>query len=170
MIVPWPAGGSTDTLARLMGQRLSERLAQPFLVENRPGATGNIGTEAVVHAPADGYTLLMAGKVNAINATLYDKLNHNFIRDIAPVAGVMSTSHVMVVHPSVPARTLPEFIAYAQANPGKINMASAGNGSKLLVASEVPPCRNDDAGLSSISLPDTPRAENCLADRAHPGR
>ena len=150
MIVPWPAGGSTDTLARVMGQWLSERLARPFLVENRPGATGNIGTEAVVHAPADGYTLLMAGTINAINATLYDKLNHNFIRDIAPVAGVMSTTHVMVVHPSVPARTLPEFIAYARTNPGKINMASAGNGSNGHVTGELFKMRT---GVNMVHVP-----------------
>ena len=150
MIVPWPAGGSTDTVARLMGQWLSERLAQPFLVENRPGATGNIGTEAVVHAPADGYTLLMAGTINAINATLYDKLNHNFIRDIAPVSGVMSTTHVMVVHPSVTARTLPEFIAYARANPGKINMASAGNGSNGHVTGELFKMRT---GVNMVHVP-----------------
>ena len=117
MIVPFPAGGSTDVLARLMGQRLSVRLAQPFLVENRPGATGNIGTEAVVRAPADGYTLLLATTTNVVNAAVYDNLNFNFTRDIVPVAGVMNTCHVMVVHPLVPARTIPEFIAYARANP-----------------------------------------------------
>ena len=111
-----------------MGQWLSERLGQPFVVENRPGGGGNIATEAVVRAPADGYTLLMVGPAHAINATLYDKLNFNFIRDIAPVASIIRDPHVMVVNPSVPVKTVPEFIAYAKANPGKINMASAGIG------------------------------------------
>ena len=129
------AGGATDIIARLIGQWLSERLGQQFVIENRPGAGGNIATEAVVRAPADGYTLLLVSVPNAINATLYDKLNFNFIRDIAPVAGISRAPHVMVVNPSVPAKTVPEFIAYAKANPGKINMASAGNGS---VAPSVP--------------------------------
>ena len=113
-----------------MGQWLSERLGQPFVIENRPGAGSNIGTEAVVRAPPDGYTLLLVGTPNAINATLYDKLNFNFIRDIAPVAGIIRVPYVMVVNPSVPAKTVPEFIAYAKANPGKINMASAGIGDR----------------------------------------
>ena len=121
-------GGGADITARLIGQWLSERLGQQFIIENRPGAGSNIGTEAVVHAPADGYTLLLATRANAINATLYEKLNFNFIRDIAPVAGIMRVPLVMVVNPSVPAKTVPEFIAYAKANPGKINMASGGNG------------------------------------------
>jgi tripartite-type tricarboxylate transporter receptor subunit TctC len=150
MIVPWPAGGSADILARLMGQWLSVRLAQPFLVESRPGATGNIGTEAVVRAPADGYTLLLATTTNVVNATVYDKLNFNFTRDIVPVAGVMSTSHVMVVHPSVPARTIPEFIAYARANPGKINMASPGNGSNNHVTGELFKMRT---GVNMVHVP-----------------
>ena len=128
IIVGFAAGGATDILARLMGQWLSERLGQPFVIENRPGAGSNIGTEAVVRAPPDGYTLLLVSPANAINATLYDKLNFNFIRDIAPVAGIIRVPNVMVVNPSVPAKTVPEFIAYAKANPGKINMASAGNG------------------------------------------
>ena len=115
-----PPGGATDILARLMGQWLSERLGQQFVIENRPGAGSNIATEAVVSAPADGYTLLMSSAANAINATLYDKLNFNFIRDIAPVAGLMRVPHVIVVHPSFPAKTVPEFIAYAKANPGKL--------------------------------------------------
>ena len=133
IIVGFPAGGATDIVARLMGQWLSERLGQPFVIENRPGAGSNIGTEAVVRAPPDGYTLLLVGPPNAINATLYDKLNFNFIRDIAPVASIIRVPNVMVVNPSVPAKTVPEFIAYAKANPGKINMASAGNGTSAHV-------------------------------------
>jgi len=112
-----------------MGQWLSERLGQPFVIENHSGAGTNIGTEAVAHAPADGYTLLLAGTPNAINATLYEKLNFNFIRDIAPIAGIAREPNVMVLNPSVPAKTVPEFVAYAKANPRKINMASSGNGS-----------------------------------------
>ena len=119
-------------MARLMGQWLSERLGQQFIIENRPGAGSNIGTEAVVNAPPDGYTLLMAHSSNAINATLYEKLNFNFIRDIAPVAGIVRVPIVMEVNPSVPAKTVPEFIAYAKANPGKINMASGGIGSAAI--------------------------------------
>jgi tripartite-type tricarboxylate transporter receptor subunit TctC len=129
IIVGFAAGGGTDIIARLIGQWLSERLGQPFVIENRPGAAGNIGTEAVVNSPPDGYTLILAGSPNTINATLYDKLNFNFIRDIAPVAGIVRFPLVMVVHPSVPAKTAPEFIAYAKANPGKISMASGGMGS-----------------------------------------
>ena len=124
-----PPAARIDIVARLIGQWLSERLGQPFIIENRPGAGSNIATEAVVRAPADGYTLLLVPASNAINATLYDKLNFNFIRDIAPVAGIIRVPIVMVVNPSVPAKTVPEFIAYAKANPGKINMASAGIGS-----------------------------------------
>ncbi len=131
-----PAGGN-DIVARLMGQWLSERLGQPFVIENRPGAGTNIATEAVVNAPPDGYTLLLANMANAINATLYEKLNFNFIRDIAPVAGISRAPLVMAVHPSVPAKTVPEFIAYAKANPGKINMASAGIGSAGHLAGEL---------------------------------
>ena len=126
-----------DILARLIGQWLSERLGQPFVIENRPGAGSNIATEAVVRAAPDGYTLLMVSPANAINATLYDKLNFNFIRDIAPVASIMRAPNVMVVNPSVPAKTVPEFIAYAKANPGKISMASAGIGSSSHVAGEL---------------------------------
>jgi tripartite-type tricarboxylate transporter receptor subunit TctC len=126
IIVGFAAGGPADILARLMGQWLSERLGQPFVIENRPGGGGNIGTEAVVKAPPDGYTLLLATTANTINATLYDKLNFNFISDIAPVAGISRYTFVMVVHPSMPTKTVPEFIAYAKANPGKINMASGG--------------------------------------------
>jgi tripartite-type tricarboxylate transporter receptor subunit TctC len=136
-IVPFPPGGGTDILARLIGQWLSERLGQQFVIDNRPGAGGNIGTEAAVHAPPDGYTLLLAASVHTINPSLYDKLGFNFIRDIAPVAGIMRVPNVMVVNPSVPARSVPEFIAYARANPGKINMASAGIGTSQHVAGEL---------------------------------
>ena len=136
-IVGFPPGGGNDIFARLIGQWLSERLGQPFVIENRPGAGTNIATEAVVRATADGYTLLLVGLPNAINASLYDKLNFNFIRDIAPVAGIVRVSVVMVVHPSVPAKTFPEFIAYAKANPGKLNMASNGNGSAPHLAGEL---------------------------------
>jgi tripartite-type tricarboxylate transporter receptor subunit TctC len=129
IIVPFPAGQASDTIARLMGQSLSERLGQPFVIENRTGAGGNIGTESVVRATPDGYTLLLVGVSNAMNATLYKKLNFNFIREIAPVASIGGTSYVMVINPSVPAKTVPEFIAYAKANPGKINMGSSGSGS-----------------------------------------
>ena len=128
-IVPFPSGGGADIPARLLGQWLSERLGQPFVVENRAGAAGNIGTEAVVNSSPNGYTLLHTTSANMINATLYDHLNFNFLRDIAPVASIMRVPGVMVVNPSVPAKTVPEFIAYAKANPGKISMASGGNGS-----------------------------------------
>ena len=137
IIVPAPAGGGYDFAARLMSQFLSGRLASSFIVDNRPGAGGNVGTEAVVRAPPDGYTLLLVAAANAINATLYQKLDFNFIRDIAPVATIAGAPNVMVVHPSVPARTVPEFIAYAKANPGKLNMASAGNGTTPHVAGEL---------------------------------
>jgi len=128
-VVGFPAGGPNDILARLIGQWLSERLGQPVIVENRPGASGNVATEAVVRAPADGYTLLMVGPANAINASLHDELKFNFLRDIAPVAAITREPLVMLIHPSVPAKSVPEFIAYAKANPGKITMASTGNGS-----------------------------------------
>jgi tripartite-type tricarboxylate transporter receptor subunit TctC len=137
LIVGFAPGGTTDITARLMGQWLSERLGQPFVIENRPGAGTNIGTEAVVRAPADGYTLLLVGTPNAINATFYDKLNYNFIRDIAPVAGIVREPNVMAVHPSVPAKTVPDFIAYAKANPRRLNMASSGNGSSPHMAGEL---------------------------------
>jgi tripartite-type tricarboxylate transporter receptor subunit TctC len=137
IIVGFPAGGGVDIIARLMGQWLSERLGQPFLIENRPGAGSNIATEAVVRAAPDGYTLLLVHASNAINATLYDKLNFNFIRDIAPVAGIIVVPNVMVVNPSVPAKTVPEFIAYAKANPGKINIASGGIGGPSHVSAEL---------------------------------
>jgi tripartite-type tricarboxylate transporter receptor subunit TctC len=128
IIVGFVPGGPTDILARLIGQWLSDRLHQPFIVENRPGAAGNVGTEVVVRAPADGYTLVLFGAEQAVNATLYDNLNFNFIRDIAPVAGIMRGPDVMLVNPSFPAKTVPEFIAYAKANPGKINMGTPGTG------------------------------------------
>jgi tripartite-type tricarboxylate transporter receptor subunit TctC len=137
IVVGFPAGGGVDIVARLMGQWLSERLGQPFVIENRPGANSNIGTEAVVRAAADGYTLLLVHASNAINTTLYEKLNFNFIRDVAPVAGIMVVPNVMVVHPSVPAKTVPEFIAYARASPGKINLASGGIGGPSHVAGEL---------------------------------
>jgi tripartite-type tricarboxylate transporter receptor subunit TctC len=137
IIVPFPAGQATDSIARLIGQSLSEGLGQAFVIENRTGAGGNIGTEAVVRAPADGYTLLMAGNFNANNATLYESLNFNFIRDIAPVASIGGGPYVMVVNPSVPAKTVPEFIVYAKANPSKINMASSGNGAVSHVFGEL---------------------------------
>jgi tripartite-type tricarboxylate transporter receptor subunit TctC len=131
-----PAGGS-DVVARLIGHWLSERLGQSFIIENRPGAGGNIGTESVVRAPPDGYTLLLVTFANVVNATLYKKLNFNFIHDIAPIAGLIRVPDLMAVHPSVPARTVLEFIAYAKANPGKITMASAGNGSSGHLAGEL---------------------------------
>ena len=137
IIVTFPPGGVSDLLARLIGQWLSERLGQPFVIENRPGAGGNIGTEAVVRAPADGYTLLVTGTYNFINAALYNNLNFNFIRDIAPVASMILTPGVMEVHPSFPARTVPEFIAYAKANPGKVSMASGGIGTNAHVYGEL---------------------------------
>jgi tripartite-type tricarboxylate transporter receptor subunit TctC len=137
IIVAFAPAGGTDILARLMGQWLSERLGQQFVVENRPGAGGNIGTEAVVKAPPDGYTLLMVLTPNAVNATLYDKLNFNFIRDIAPVASIARVPNIMEVHPSFPAKTVPEFIAYAKANPGKINFASSGNGTSDHMSAEL---------------------------------
>jgi tripartite-type tricarboxylate transporter receptor subunit TctC len=129
IVVGFPPGGAADITARLIGQALQERLGQPFIIESRPGAGSNIGTEVVVHAPPDGYTLLLVTPPNAINATLYDRLDYNFIRDIAPVASISRFPGVMEVNPSVPAKSVPEFIAYAKANPGKINMATGGIGS-----------------------------------------
>jgi len=137
IIVGFPAGGGADITARLMGTWLSERLGQPVVIENRPGANGNIGTEAAVNAPPDGYTLLLVAANNAVSATLYEKLNFNLTRDIAPVASIIRTPNVLQVHPSVPAKTVPEFIAYAKANPGKITMASAGIGSIAHLAGEL---------------------------------
>jgi tripartite-type tricarboxylate transporter receptor subunit TctC len=137
VIVPLAPGGATDVIARLIGQWLSERLGQPFVIENRPGGGTNVGTEAVVKSPPDGYTLLLASTPNTINATLYDKLNFSFIRDMAPVASIIRNALVMVVHPSLPAKTVPEFIAYAKANPRKLNMASPGNGTPNHVSGEL---------------------------------
>jgi tripartite-type tricarboxylate transporter receptor subunit TctC len=137
IIVGFAAGGATDIAARLIGQWLSERLGQSFVIENRPGAGGNVATEAVVNSPPDGYTILLVNISDAINATLYEKLNFNFIRDIRPVASLIRGPNVMVVHPSFPAKTVPEFIAYAKANPGKINMASSGVGASTHVAGEL---------------------------------
>jgi tripartite-type tricarboxylate transporter receptor subunit TctC len=137
IVVGFGAGTAADIVARLIGQWLSERLGQQFVVENRPGAGSNIGAQAVVRAPADGYTLLLATTTNAINATLYNNLDFNLIRDIAPVAGLILVPNAMVVNASVPAKTVPEFIAYAQANPGKINMASTGNGTVPHVSGEL---------------------------------
>src|SRR5262249_3319325 len=134
IVAAFAAGGGVDITARLIGQWLSDRLGQSFVVGNRPGAGGNIGTEAVVNAPADGHTLLLATVPNAVNATLYEKLNFNFIRDIAPVAGIIRVSMVILVHPSVPAKTVPELTAYAKVNPGKVNMASAGPGSEPVMS------------------------------------
>jgi tripartite-type tricarboxylate transporter receptor subunit TctC len=150
IIVGFPAGGGQDISARLMGQWLSERLGQPFIIENRPGASSNIATEAVVRASPDGYTLLLAGTPNAVNATLYDKLNYNFIRDIAPVASISSWPGVMEVHPSFSARTVSEFIAYAKANPGKVTMATAGTGSAIQMIGEL------FKTMASVSLLEVP--------------
>jgi tripartite-type tricarboxylate transporter receptor subunit TctC len=150
VIVGFSAGGPTDITARLIAQWLSERLGRQFVVENRPGAGSNIGTEAVVNALPDGYTLLLVGATNAINATLYDKLNFNLIRDIAPVSGIIRVPLVMEVHPSVPVRTVPEFIAYAKANPGKINLGSGGNGTTTHVAGELLKLM---AGIDMVHVP-----------------
>src|ERR1043166_2049934 len=128
IVGPFGAGGSADIIARLIGQLLSEHLGQQFVIENRPGAGSNIGTEVVVNAQPDGYTLLLVGASSAINATLYEKLNFNFLRDITPVAGIVSIPFVLVVNPSFPGKTVSEFITHAKANPGKVNMASGGNG------------------------------------------
>jgi tripartite-type tricarboxylate transporter receptor subunit TctC len=137
IIAPFAAGGNVDLTARMMGELLSQRLGQPFIIENRPGAGTNIGTEAVVRAPADGYTLLLVSPSAAINATLYEKLNFNFIRDIAPVASVIRAPFIMEINPSVPAKTVPEFIAYAKSNSGKVSMASGGIGSGSHLAGEL---------------------------------
>ena len=161
LIAPVAPAGATDILARLMGQWLSERLGQSFVIENRPGGGNNIGTEAVVRAPADGYTLLMAATPNAVNATLYDKLSFNFLRDIAPVASVIRAPYVIAVNPTVAAKTIPELIAYAKANPGKLSMGSTGTGSGAHMAGELfkmmagvdmvhVPYRGGGAGLTDL--------------------
>ena len=136
-IVGYPAGGSTDILARLVGQYLSEKLGQQFIIENKPGAGNNIATEAVINAPPDGYTLLFVNPANGINASLYKKLSFNFVRDIAPVAGITRVPNVMEVNPNVPAKTVAEFIAYAKANPNKVNLASSGNGTSVHLSGEL---------------------------------
>jgi len=150
IIVGFAPGSGSDIVARLLGQWLSERLHQPFITENRPGAGGNLGAEAVVKATPDGHTLLLVATPNAINATLYDKLNFNFIHDIEPVASISREPNVIVVNPSVPARTVPEFIAYAKANPDKIAMASAGNGSSSHLAGAL---FQNMAGISMVHVP-----------------
>lgn len=136
-VVGYPPGGATDILARLIGQRLSERLGQQFIIENKPGAGNNVGTESVVNADPDGYTVLLVNPANGINASLYTKLSFNFIRDIAPVAGLARVPNVMIVPNDFPARTVAEFIAYAKANPGKVNMASSGNGTSIHLSGEL---------------------------------
>jgi tripartite-type tricarboxylate transporter receptor subunit TctC len=170
-IVGFAPGGGNDIVARLMGQWLSERLGQPFVIENRPGAGTNIATEVVVNAPPDGYTLLLAGIPNAFNASLFGKLNFNFIRDIAPVAGIIRMPLVMVVNPSVPANTVPEFIAYAKANPGKVNMASAGTGGGTHLAGELFKAM---AGVNLVHVPrwasGGPVSLSFFVDRVHQNR
>jgi tripartite-type tricarboxylate transporter receptor subunit TctC len=150
LIVPFTPGGTTDIVARLVGQWLSERLGQPIIVENRPGAGTNVGTEVVVNAAPDGYTLLVASVASAVNATLYQNLNFNFRRDIAPIAGLIRTAYVMEVNRSVPVNTVPEFIAYAKANPAKINMASSGNGTGAHLSGEL---FNMMTGTNMIHVP-----------------
>ncbi|HZN31558.1 MAG TPA: tripartite tricarboxylate transporter substrate binding protein [Xanthobacteraceae bacterium] len=136
-IVPYPPGGGTDITARIIGQWLSERLGQQFVIENKPGAGNNLGTDAMISAAPDGYTVLLTNPANAINATLYQKLSFNFLRDSAPVAGIMRVPNVMEVNPSVPAKTVAEFIAYAKANPGKVNWATSGNGTSVHLSGEL---------------------------------
>jgi len=150
IIVGFGSGSAADILARLIAQWLSVRLGQPFVIENRVGAGGNLGTEAVVRAPPDGYTLILCASTDTINATLYDKLNFNFIRDIAPVAGIARGPNVLVVHPSFPAKTVPEFIAHAKANPGKVSFASAGIGSVSHVSGEL---FKATAGINMVHVP-----------------
>jgi tripartite-type tricarboxylate transporter receptor subunit TctC len=161
------AGGSTDIIARLIGQWLSERLGQQFVIENRPGAGSNIGTEVVVNAPPDGYTLLLVGASSAINATLYEKLNFNFLRDITPVAGIISLPFIMVVNPSFPAKTVPEFIAFARTNPGKVNVASGGNGTAGHLSGELFKMMT---GLNMVHVPyrgEAPALTDMLGGHVH---
>ncbi len=136
-VVPYPPAGTTDVLARIVAQWLTEKMGQPFVVENKPGAGNNLGVESVVHSPADGYTMLLVNPANGINASLYKTLNFNFIRDIAPVAGLVRTPNVMEVTPSLPVKTVAEFIAYCKANPGKLNMASSGSGTSVHLSGEL---------------------------------
>jgi tripartite-type tricarboxylate transporter receptor subunit TctC len=167
LIVGFPPGGGVDTTARLIAQSLSDRLGQQFVIDNRPGAGSNIGTEAVVRAIPDGYTLLLATNPNSVNASLYEKLNYNFIRDIAPVAGISRVPNAMVVHPSFPAKTIRDFIGYAQANPGKINMASGGNGTSDHVAGELFKMM---AGVNMLHVPyrgAAPALTDLLAGQVH---
>jgi tripartite-type tricarboxylate transporter receptor subunit TctC len=166
-IVGYPAGGTTDILARIIGQRLSERLGQQFVVENRPGAGNNIATEAVINSPPDGYTLLLVNPANGINATLYPKLKFNFLNDIVPVAGLMRVPNVMEVHPSVPVKTVSEFIAYAKANPGKVNMASSGNGTSIHLSGEL---FKSMAGVDLVHVPykgSAPALTDLLSGQVH---
>jgi len=166
LIVGFPAGGGADTLARMTAQWLSERLGQSFIVENRPGAGTNIATEAVVHAPADGHTLLLVGAPNATNATLFERLNFNFIRDIAPVAGIARVAFVLLVNPSLPAKTFLEFLAYAKANPAKVNMASSGSGTPSHIAGELFKMM---AGVNMLHVPyrgDVPAITDLLGGQA----
>jgi len=163
IIVGQAAGSGSDIVARLIGQSLSKRLGQQFIIENRPGAAGNIATEAVVRSPPDGYSLLLVNSANTINATLYEKLNFDFIRDIAPIRGIAGFSFILEVNPSVPAKTVPEFIAYAKANPGKINMASAGSGSPHHISGELFKMM---AGIEMVHVPyrgSTPALTDLLA-------
>jgi tripartite-type tricarboxylate transporter receptor subunit TctC len=155
IVAAFAAGGGVDITARLIGQWLSDRLGQQFVVDNRPGASGNLGTEAVVNAPPDGYTLLLATIPNAVNATLYEKLNFNFIRDIAPVASIIRVPMIMLISPALPASTVPEFIAYAKANPGKVNMASAGAGSAPHMAGEL------FSAMTGIKMVHVPSRSSC---------
>jgi tripartite-type tricarboxylate transporter receptor subunit TctC len=167
LIVGFPAGGLTDIVARLVGQWLSERLGQPFIIENRPGAASNIATEAIVRSPADGYALLVCSGTNAINDTLYERLNFNFMRDVAPVATIADSPLVMEVNPSFPATSVPEFIAYANANSGKLSMASAGNGTPPHVAGELFKMMT---GINMIHIPyrgGAPAVTDLLGQQVH---
>jgi tripartite-type tricarboxylate transporter receptor subunit TctC len=158
LVVPYPAGIAPDIVARIVAEPLSQRLGQQVVVDNRPGGASNIGTSIVAHAPPDGYTLLVATTTNAINVSLYDSLDFNLLRDIAPVAGLVRLALVLVVHPSVPAQTLPEFLAYAKANPGKINYASVGSGAATNVAGEL------FKAMAGINLVNVPYRSNYLPD------